>query len=248
LGGFSFFNNVRYNTRKHSGIPMNKIETMLRLQQELNDTTNGIGWEDGTTKNNKQIDWRRCIWLEAAELVESYPWKHWKSISAEPDRANIKIEAVDIWHFVMSEALRQYTMEERGDIASLAETMMATEAYEVFVTGDMSQESDVYDEIACVEKMVELLFANASVEAWTAQFYRVALRSGLNLNELYRLYVGKNILNRFRQDHGYKEGTYSKIWNGEEDNVAMQRLLERETSMTPDALYAALETLYGTGY
>jgi hypothetical protein len=148
----------------------------------------------------------------------------------------------------MSEALRQYTMEERGDIASLAETMMATEAYEVFVTGDMPQESDVYDEIACVEKMVELLFANASVEAWTAQFYRVALRSGLNLNELYRLYVGKNILNRFRQDHGYKEGTYSKIWNGEEDNVAMQRLLERETSMTPDALYAALETLYGTGY
>jgi dimeric dUTPase (all-alpha-NTP-PPase superfamily) len=248
LGGFSFFNNVRYNTRKHSGIPMNKIETMLRLQQELNDTTNGIGWENGTTKNNKQIDWRRCIWLEAAELVESYPWKHWKSIAAEPDRANIKIEAVDIWHFVMSEALRQYTMEERGDIASLAETMMATEAYEVFVTGDMPQESDVYDEIACVEKMVELLFANASVEAWTAQFYRVALRSGLNLNELYRLYVGKNILNRFRQDHGYKEGTYSKIWNGEEDNVAMQRLLERETSMTPDALYAALETLYGTGY
>jgi len=99
---------------------MNKIETMLRLQQQLNDATNGTGWEKGITKNGKQIDWRRCIWLEAAELVESYPWKHWKNIAANPDYANIKIEAVDIWHFVMSEALRVYAVEGRGDIADLA--------------------------------------------------------------------------------------------------------------------------------
>ena len=96
-----------------TGIIMKKLETMLVLQQQLNDNTNGTGWEKGLTKNGKQIDWRRCIYLEAAELVESYPWKHWKNIDASPDYENIKIEAVDIWHFVMSEALRLYTAEEK---------------------------------------------------------------------------------------------------------------------------------------
>jgi len=225
---------------------MNKIETMLRLQQELNDSTNGTGWEEGTTKNNKKIDWRRCIWLEAAELVESYPWKHWKSIDADPDYANIKIEAVDIWHFVMSEALRQFSVEGRGDITVLAETMTATKAYEAFVSGQPLARTDHYQEIARVERMVALLFSDAPVEAWTEQFYLVALQSGLDLDELYRLYVGKNILNRFRQDHGYKEGTYIKIWQGEEDNVVMQRILKKSENIAPQELYALLKNAYSS--
>ena len=223
---------------------MNPIATMLRLQQELNDTTNGLGWEAGMTQNGKPIDWRRCIWLEAAELVESYPWKHWKSIDADPDYANIKIEAVDIWHFVMSEALRIFAIEGRGEIEALAETITSTEAYRAFVAGEGDLPSDPYAQIEEVERLVAMLFAEAPVEEWTAQFYRVALQSGLNLDELCRLYIGKNILNRFRQDHGYKEGTYRKLWEGEEDNVVMQRLLETEPTMHPEALYARLEETY----
>ena len=37
--------------------------------------------------------------------------------------------------------------------------------------------------------------------------------------------MGKNILNRFRQENGYKDGTYKKIWNGEEDNEVLARLM-----------------------
>jgi len=70
------------------------------------------------------------------------------------------------------------------------------------------------------------------------------MQSGLNLDTLYTLYVGKNILNRFRQDHGYKEGTYIKIWNGEEDNVTMQKVLEENENVTPNELYKALEAAY----
>ena len=223
---------------------MNKIETMLRLQQQLNDATNGTGWENGMTKNGKRIDWRRCIWLEAAELVESYPWKHWKNIEANPDYANIRIEAVDIWHFVMSEALRVYAVEGRGNIADLATAMTSTEAYRLFASGDAPEPTDHYREIEEVETLVGMLFGETPVELWTAQFYRVALQSGLDLNALYQLYVGKNILNTFRQDHGYKEGTYRKIWNGEEDNVVMQRLLEEDASLMPEELYRGLEAAY----
>jgi hypothetical protein len=68
--------------------------------------------------------------------------------------------------------------------------------------------------------------------------------SNLDLTSLYRLYVGKNILNRFRQDHGYKEGHYIKVWNGEEDNVAMKRLWEEKGDMTPEELYEGLKAAY----
>ena len=50
---------------------MDKILQMLLLQQQLNDATNGEGWEKGTTKNGKLIDWKRCTYLECAELIES---------------------------------------------------------------------------------------------------------------------------------------------------------------------------------
>jgi hypothetical protein len=108
---------------------MEKIKAMLTLQQQLNDATNGQGWEKGHTQHGKSIDWRRCIYLEAAELIESYPWKHWKNIDASPDYENIKIEAVDIWHFVMSEALRLYKVEEKGSIEDLAMAIRQEEGY-----------------------------------------------------------------------------------------------------------------------
>ena len=91
---------------------MSKILTMLKLQQKLNDETNGESWENGLTKQGKKIDWRRCIFLESAELIDSYPWKHWKNIDAKPDYENIKVELVDIWHFVMSEILRVNKIED----------------------------------------------------------------------------------------------------------------------------------------
>jgi len=223
---------------------MDKIEAMLTLQQQLNDATNGIGWEKGMTKNGKTIDWRRCIWLEAAELVESYPWKHWKNIAAEPDYANIKIETVDIWHFVMSEALRQFALREEKDISALAALMRSDPAFEAFAGGVAPDHTDIYKEIEEVERLVELLFAQAPIEAWTAQFYRIALLAGLDLDALYKLYVGKNILNQFRQDHGYKEGNYIKIWSGKEDNVVMQELLDGPETLSPEGLYAGLKAAY----
>ena len=68
--------------------------------------------------------------------------------------------------------------------------------------------------------------------------------SGLDLNTLYKLYVGKNILNQFRQDNGYKEGTYIKVWDGEEDNVVMKRIWEEDGDIKPEQLYKELAKLY----
>ena len=226
---------------------MDKILQMLELQQQLNDATNGLGWEEGLTKNGKIIDWKRCTYLECAELIESYPWKHWKNIDARPDYDNIKIEAVDIWHFIMSQGLEDYKKGDLGSIETLANNINSLSNFDTF-SGELKEHfKDYYEQIAVVEALMRILFCGGSTEKLMAAFIDVAMQSGLNLDTLYTLYVGKNILNQFRQDHGYKEGTYIKIWNGKEDNVTMQSILEENENITPDALYKALEEAYPKG-
>ena len=226
---------------------MDKILQMLLLQQQLNDATNGEGWEKGITKNGKLIDWKRCTYLECAELIESYPWKHWKNIDAKPDYANIKIEAVDIWHFIMSQALEDYKMLNHGNIEDLATNINALPNFQTFFTDITPTTKNYYEQIEVVEHLMKTLFCGESTEKLIGAFIDVAVQSGLNLDTLYKLYIGKNILNQFRQDHGYKEGSYIKIWNGEEDNVTMQRVLEENEDVTPEGLYNALEEAYPKG-
>ena len=223
---------------------MHRILQMLELQQELNDATNGENWEEGLTKNNKRIDWRRCIYLEAAELIDSYPWKHWKNIDASADYENIKIEIVDIWHFVMSEALRLYKVKNLGSIADIAKVITQMQGFDQFLEAKKSEQLDPYEEIELVEEMIKTLFCNEDINTLIISFLTMSTKLNLKLPELYTLYIGKNILNKFRQNHGYKEGSYIKEWNGVEDNVVMQKILASKDDITPEALYNALEKAY----
>ncbi len=45
--------------------------------------------------------------------------------------------------------------------------------------------------------------------------------AGMDAQEVKELYLKKNQLNHTRQDQGYKEGTYQKVVNGQEDNQAL---------------------------
>ena len=225
-------------------IIMTEILQMLKLQQQLNDATNGEGWENGITKNGKLIDWKRCAYLECAELIESYPWKHWKNIDADPDFENIKIEAVDIWHFIMSQALADYKNKELGSIEALADNIINLPNFDRFREPTVMAKKDYYEQIETVEELMRTLLCGGSTEKLVIQFVDVAMQSGLNLDSLYKLYIGKNILNQFRQDHGYKEGSYIKEWNGEEDNVTMQRILDKTPQISPEVLYQKLEEVY----
>ncbi len=65
--------------------------------------------------------------------------------------------------------------------------------------------------------------------------------------ELYELYIGKNVLNRFRQDHGYKDGTYQKVWFGREDNEHLVEVIgSLDVGMTDyvSRVYEALDARY----
>ena len=64
----------------------------------------------------------------------------------------------------------------------------------------------------------------------------------LSADALYRHYVGKNVLNFFRQDHGYQDRTYIKKWQGG-DNEHLSELLDTLDATAagfPEAVYEAL--------
>jgi hypothetical protein len=69
----------------------------------------------------------------------------------------------------------------------------------------------------------------------------------MSWDELYRQYVGKNTLNMFRQDYGYKTGEYRKTWrDGREDNEHLAEIALGE-DVTPDykdVLYQKLLVRY----
>jgi hypothetical protein len=69
----------------------------------------------------------------------------------------------------------------------------------------------------------------------------------MSTDTLFEQYVGKNILNFFRQDHGYKEGTYIKEWAGREDNehlVDVLTALDSTLDNYADAVYEQLSLRY----
>lgn len=224
---------------------MDKILLMLQLQAQLNDSTNGDKWIKGVTKNGKTINWKRCIYMECAEIIDSFSWKHWKSINQEPDWENIQIEVVDVWHFIMSLAIENYSQTMKGLVEDLAIDISNLESFEKIKSHNTHFDTQ-NNIIAIVEDIMlqSLIKEDFNLEELVKDFFDLVSMSGLDLETLYRLYVGKNILNQFRQDNGYKEGTYIKVWDGEEDNVVMKRIWEENGDIKPEQLYKEMSKLY----
>ncbi len=217
-----------------------KLEEMFLLQKELNDSTNGKNWELGQNKFGKEINWLRCIHMEVAELIDSTPWKHWKNINASPDMNNIHVELVDIWHFLMSYILQETNVPKA---VSLVNTHCIYEASENVDVKLMVKESEKLSYISLAIETGNMP-SFSGIERFIDQFFRCCKISGLSFTWLQKLYIGKNCLNKFRQDHGYKEGTYIKVWNGDEDNVIMVKVLEEMENVSFDELYSKLEENY----
>ena len=220
-----------------------KVKEMFLMQQALNDETNGVGWEDGYTKNGKLINWKRCIYMECAELIDSFAWKHWKNISAAPDVNNIVIEIVDIWHFVMSYILEQYYGSKNIDhivsdvtaVSGFAE--FSSYAYDV-------REYSIYEIVNDIELIIhETSGFELQIGELLTDFFRVALKCGVSLDILFEKYIGKNVLNKFRQDHGYKEGSYRKIWGDLEDNEVLIEVLSKG-AVSANEIYEQLQKIY----
>lgn len=77
-------------------------------------------------------------------------------------------------------------------------------------------------------------------------FFELMNVADMNVNTLYAEYITKNTLNIFRQNHGYKENTYKKVWNGKEDNVIARSIVNGNPNITPEELMEELQKEYKT--
>lgn len=154
--------------------------------------------------------------------------------------AQLRMELVDIWHFVLSAAIQQ----KHGNVA-LARLEMLNEL-------NLHQKSVHFDnqyylltQLSLLEKLDLLVGLATSRRTNLALFESILSDCDMDWTMLYKQYVGKNVLNMFRQDHGYKAGTYIKIWEGREDNEHLvEILLDFDAASGKEALYDALKARY----
>ena len=209
---------------------------MLLAMLELQDSMNKKIDAEWISKRHAYL---RAVLVEATEALEHYGWKWWKKQS--PDMPQLRIELIDIWHFVLSE----YLLRADGDKAAAVKTMAAEWMRDAALDFDGTRyELHVLD----IRQQLELLAALAAVRRLNLPLL-VLLFAACELTPaaLFREYVSKNVLNHFRQDRGYKTGDYKKIWDGAEDNVQLATLLEAMTEADeklPAALYRALAQRY----
>lgn len=200
------------------------LTKMFNKQNELNIHTNGENWTD------KNIPWYRAVWTECAEMIDHTDWKWWKK--GEDNLDQLQLELIDIWHFIMSDLLR-----EKENLKNIFNFIIRN-----FNNGEEEEKTQSIQE--CIEKLALAALAQLSMlKHFIVLCNKVEITS---LEKLYKLYIGKNVLNRFRQDLGYKQGKYIKIWNGKEDNDYM---IEKIKDLPIDdnfeiSIYAALEDEY----
>jgi hypothetical protein len=177
----------------------------------------------------QNFEWFRAIWIECGELMEHYGYKWWKKQT--PDMEQVQLEVIDIWHFGMS------ALFAKGKTVDTPATEIDAALADYRYQGQ--------DVRAATEALAG--FALTHKQFSVQLFWDLMHAAKLDFAALYRHYVGKNVLNFFRQDHGYKDGSYRKIWSGREDNEHLMDLLKQLDSAAPDyadRLYAALQQRY----
>lgn len=209
------------------------LDSMLEMQDGMNSKVN----HDWVSANN---NWHRAIQVEGVEAIEHHGWKWWKK--QDCDMAQLRMELVDIWHFILSAAIHH----KHGNIA-LAKMEMMAELNLHQKSVQFDNQYYVLAQMNLLEKLDLLVGMAAARRTSLALFEFLLLDCGMNWMDLFKQYVGKIVLNVFRQDHGYKAGTYIKIWDGREDNehlVEVLGMVDLNSGDVRDALYQSLKTRY----
>ena len=222
---------------------MDKVEAvkafavMAKMQDDLNTKTNP-SWR------HSNYPWYRALWTEAAEAGNYIAWPWWRSVGTKifatrKDELQCFMELADSLHFGISMYLQSLAIAvtdtpddfiaDHGHAAN-----MLAEALEHAMARTVHRNDTAMDLIESVARdALDDHAFNASA------LFAAAYKAGLGETGLIAYYHGKNILNGFRQENGYKQGTYVKNWGSntapEEDNVYLAEAIEEYRNIWGDA-------------
>lgn len=198
-------------------LPAQQLTEMLDLQKKINEKINA----DWIGANNA---WLRAVMHESAEAGDHWGWKWWKKQT--PDISQVQMELVDIWNFVLSYALVKFGGSTSG-AASYLQVAPGPDQLAISFDG----KSHALADMDLIEKLDLMTGLAAAKRFEVALFQDIMHECKMDGAMLYRQYMGKSVLNFFRQDHGYKTGEYRKTYpDGREDNVHLIEVLEAISS------------------
>jgi hypothetical protein len=217
-----------------------KLKNMFVLQDKLNELVN-TNWR--TANNN----WLLAAKVEFAEMADHLGYKWWKK--QEPDFEQAFMELVDVVHFYISYLLEHKSKDEIEEFVD----SYSEYANQAFVDKTSSINLDLAldtassglnvlstAEINALEKIEFGMFLPLSAAFQSAYYF------GETFDSLYEMYYAKNVLNIFRQQNGYKDGSYQKIWAGQEDNQVLAGLINQQPELleNSDELLLTLGQVY----
>ncbi|QXQ02280.1 dUTP diphosphatase [Stenotrophomonas indicatrix] len=206
-----------------------RLITMLRLQDQINSKIN-VAWTQA------QNCWYRAIWTECAEMMDHVGWKWWKN--QVPNVEQVHLELVDIFHFGLSELI----------VTSGSVHAASTSGGAAYQSIEVAPKDGIVEPELLLNSIEDFARSSLASKSFCMEmFSRLCISAGLVGDDLYRKYVGKNVLNTFRQDYGYKDGSYVKIWGGREDNewlVEIGARVRASADEFPLELYRELEKAY----
>ena len=225
------------------------MKVMLQMQDDINSIVHPE-WRD------EEYPWFRAIWTECAELVVLVGWKWWKQTAPITPAIEEKLlgEVVDVFHFYLSAVMvgsdksqKDIAKQLAGDFKSSA-FALSSRPYESCLISRRAE--GLINIVLTYRDNSNGLMPYSDGVIRGKAMVRLCCAVGLDLDELFVRYVGKNVLNQLRQAYGYKAGTYEREWAGEDDNDVLVRIqagFELAGMVPADyvaQLYAALEAEY----
>lgn len=222
------------NQIKQYNFTQEQISKLFQMQDQLN-TYVHPQWRD------QDFDWYEAIVDECCELKGHLGWKWWKQNYkcglTEANKKQVQLEVIDLLHFLIS-GLLDGKLETAGS-----------------VTGIFNG-SQLPSGITLENAVDKMRFYACDGYYGAVQWTWIALLTGLTEQEILETYTQKYVLNKFRQDHGYKDGSYCKEWElnvspGEflEDNEVLSFVVFKLKNTGQDTtdeteLYNRLEAMY----
>ncbi|MED5385373.1 MAG: dUTP diphosphatase [Pseudomonadota bacterium] len=213
----------------------NQAATMLALQANVNAKVDP-NWITA------RYPYLRAVAIEGAEAIEHHGWKWWKK--QDKDLSQLQMELVDIWHFILSEILLRNDDNQLTPLEYLLSALSDANSLQLIELDNTAYKLNETDLVTKLELLIAISIAR---RIDLGLFESIMRDCELTWTDLFCQYVGKNVLNMFRQNNGYKEGTYRKMWEGREDNEHLVEILESLDPDLPsfkDEIYSALTNTY----
>lgn len=194
-----------------------RIQEFITLQTKLNEIVHPL-W------HKQNYDWTQAALMEAVEAYDSLPWKWWKHQSL--DKQNLQTELIDVFHFILSQSIEFDIQNQTNNTQQIIQTLAKAEPtfIEINRQADNTTPEDKITLLKQILKELIQTLATPETDIITIflSWFKAYTQTGLTLEDLQIAYLTKNTLNILRQELGYKEGTYQKVFDYDPDHKQLE--------------------------